>query len=411
MKPSEATSPDIVSETAALRRKLAANKQESLSILAAGIAHDVNNVLAVVLNTVESQWMDADDDQTLLAVNTIRDAVRRGTSMMRELMTFAGETRGKLQRIEDPNSIIRECHNLVRGIAAPNIVISYALTPGLPAVDANPDQCWKVIFNLVKNAAEAMKDHPGEIRISSQAFEMTPMEADSFTTPYTPRSGRGVLLTVSDNGPGIPQDFIRRIFDPYTSTKSLNRGLGLAIVNSIIEANGGGIRVRSSEGFGTAFDIFVPVSRQSAATATPIANPTPTVDGTTPASSTPPRMILIVDDDVNIVKTTSILLKTMHYIPLAAANRHEAMLQFRSHAQSLGCVLMDAHLGETDTLRLLRAFRMVSPSVPVVVHSGSSKENIAEMFSTQSYDDFLAKPFTFAELKDCVERVTRIRTA
>ena len=391
-------------------RQTHANKQESLSLLAAGIAHDVNNVLAVVLNTAETTWMDADDEKTVLAVDTIRDAVRRGTSMMRELMTFAGESRGQLKRIEDPTSLVRESSRLARGVVGASIVLSYDLPAGLPAIDADPNQFWKVVFNLIKNAAEAMKDHPGEIRIAARAFEMTPAEADTFTTPFTPRQGQGILYSVADNGPGIPEKLIRRIFDPYISSKSVNRGLGLAIVSSIIEAHGGGIRVRSSEGLGTCFDVFVPVSRQPA----PAPSVAPAPAGKAPASqpvtagSSKPA-ILLIDDEPNIVRTTTILLQALGYQTHAAANRHEAMVHLRAYASTLRAILMDAHLGDILTVRLLRAIRIAAPNLPVILVSGSPKEKVAEMFAAQPYDAFLAKPFTFAELKTTLDNLASPR--
>lgn len=392
-------------DIAEAQRQSHVSKQESLFLLAAGIAHDVNNILGVVLSTAEAHWMDAEDEETIIAVDTIRDAVRRGTSMTRELMTFAGETHGNLKRIEDPTSLVRESSRLVRSALNPNIVLTYDLPAGLPAIDADPTQFWKVIFNLIKNAGEAMRDHPGEIDVSAYPFEMTAQEADTFTTPFTPRSGKGVLFSIADNGPGIPPGILRRIFDPYISSKSVNRGLGLAIVNSIIEAHGGGIRVQSQEGVGTVFEIFMPVSRQAA--------PQPAVPSTTakPVASAPDistkTSVLIVDDEPNIVRTTSILLKMLKFTPYSASDRHEAILSMRSLAPSLRCILMDAHLGEIDTARLLRAFRLAVPQLPVVILSGSSEAKIAESFASQPYDAFLAKPFTFAELKDCLSTLVR----
>ena len=389
------------------RRESSANKQESLSLLAASIAHDVNNIFSVVLNTAEAAWTDAADDETLLAIDTIRDAVRRGKSMMRELMTFAGETHGKLQRIDNPVTLIRESSRLVRGGVGPHIVLSYNLPESLPAIDADPTQFWKIFFNPIKNAAEAMKDHPGEIRVTARAFEMTPERAETFTTPYTPSSGAGVLFTISDNGPGIPAALLRRIFDPYTSTKSVTRGLGLAIVNSIVEAHGGGIRLASSEGFGTTFEIFLPASRQ----ASPQPKPeTPALPVNKTVDIAPQdKSVLIIEDEPKIVQTTTILLETLGYKAHAAATRYEAALQTRSYASSLQAILMDAHLGELETIRLLRAIRTTAPTIPVVIMSGSVEEQIAEMFAAQPYDAFLAKPFTFAELKDCL--ATLVRTA
>ena len=397
---------DITAELAERERLRAAEnrlarvqKQESMAQLATGIAHDVNNVLAVVLNTLEITWMDGAESDPIVssAIATIRDAVRRGTGMMKELMTFAGETKIELKR-SSPAELVQASSRLIAGTLPQNVVVDYNLPEDLPAVDADPNQLWKVFFNLAKNAAEAMGSRPGKIKIEAKPFEMTPALAVKFTASRALQAGPGVLFLVSDNGPGIPQDMVRRIFDPYVSTKSAGRGLGLAIVASIVAAHGGGISIRSSSISGTTFSIFLPESKILA-------------DATASDAVTDKDLggdVLVVDDDNSILATTSILLKTLKYEPHTASNPDSALTEFRRFSSKLSCVILDAHLAHFDSVWLLRSLRTADPHVPVIVTSGSTAEETAEMFKSQPYNGFLAKPYTRAELQAALTRVQRV---
>ena len=376
-------------------------RQESMAQLANGIAHDVNNVLSVVLSTPEITWMDGSIEDPIIAsaVATIRDAVRRGTGMMRELMTFAGETKMELRRC-DPAELVRSTSRLAAGATGPNVVLNYDLPEGLPAIDADPDQLWKVFFNLVKNAAEALGGRPGEITVSAKAFDLTAAGVLGFTTSRTLKPGPGVLFQVADNGPGIPPDMARRIFDPYVSTKAAGRGLGLAIVASIVSSHGGGISVRSGAAGGTTFSIFLPVSKLPADAA-----PKETTSASTAsASDLTPGDVLLVDDDDGILKTTSILLRALKYVPHAAGEPATALTEFRRSSARLKCVLLDANLGQYDSIRLLRAFRLANPNVPVIVTSGETQEEVTKEFSSQPFNGFLAKPYTLDELRTALAR-------
>lgn len=372
-------------------------KQESLSLLAAGIAHDVNNVLAVVMNTMEITWMDEKDPLITSALDTIRDAVKRGTGMMHELMTFAGETKINLRRC-DPAELINAVSRLAAGPLGDKVSINYVLPEGLPAIDADPDQFWRIFFNLAKNAADAMNGQPGEIAVSADVFEMTPELAPSFTGSRALKPGPGVLFWVSDNGPGIPPEIQKRIFDPYVSTKSSGHGLGLAIAASIVAAHGGGISVQSDPSGGTTFSIFIPESRLSADVEAPVAAET----GNLVAGD-----VLVVDDDKGILMTSQILLKALGHAAHAAADPDTALDAFRRFAPRLSCVILDANLANFDSVHLLRAFRLADARVPVIVSSGGTADATAEMFKAQPYNGFLAKPYTLAELKGALAKYGR----
>ena len=399
---------DITAETAeherlhtAENRLARMHKQESMAQLAAGIAHDVNNVLAVVLNTLEITWLDNAEDDPIVAsaLATIKDAVRRGTDMMRELMTFAGETTITLKR-SDPAELVNASRRLIAGTLGTRVSVRYDLPPDLPSIDADSTQFWKIFFNLAKNAAEALSANSGQITISAKAYEMTPAIAATFTSSRALRLGKGVLFQVSDNGPGIPPAVVRRIFDPYVSTKSAGRGLGLAIVASIVAAHEGGISVRSSSVDGTTFGIFVPESK--------IMEELPIMPAEVQSAEPVGGAVLIVDDDQGILKTTSILLSALKLEPHTASDPDSALAEFRRFAARLVCVILDAHLGHFDVVRLLRAFRMADAHVPVVVASGATADETAQQFRTQPYNGFLAKPFTLAELRATLARCGRI---
>lgn len=376
-------------------------KQESLSLLAGSIAHDVNNILASILNTIEITFMGTDDEEVLEMLTTVRDAVYRGSVMSKELMTFAGEMKISLQH-SDPVQLVLAAKRVADGVVGKNVTVRYDLPETLPAVDADPDQLWKVFFNLIKNAGEAM-DGVGEIRVSAQPYMMTDDLSPFFFSTKPLPAGPGILITVADSGPGIPKDMLRRIFDPYVSTKSAGRGFGLATVNTIVDAHHGGIRVESKLGHGTAFGIFLPLSKIAAAptpppqevAAAPAAQPSET--------ASVPREVLLVDDDPAILKTTGILLKVLKCTVHATSGHTDALEIFHRRADKLSCVILDAHLGSTDPVRLLATFRATAPNVPIIVTSGSAIETVQEIFASQPYDAFLAKPFTLADLKKAIE--------
>ena len=373
---------------AAEARALDASKRESLTLLAAGIAHDVNNVLSVILSTVESA---AADSASGLDIVAIRDAVMRGSRMTKELMAFAGDNKVSLLRAS-PDFFVKDIQALVSHVVSGNVAISYALAEGLPDVDADPNQFWKVFFNIIKNATEALGERPGHINISTEPFEMTEEKAATFISERPLLPGPGVVFKIADDGPGIPTGLLPKLFDPYVSSKTLGRGLGLATVRTIVEAHGGGIKVESVLDHGTTFTIFLPQTKL----------PDSSREGASVQKKAPgslPSEVLVVDDDEAILKTLSILLKSLGVSAYVARDRVSALAVMRRRSSCIDSILMDAHIGGVDVVRLFDAFRVASPDVPVVVVSGSPEEDIRKMFGNRKYNGFLGKPFTVLELK------------
>ena len=408
---------DVTADTVEHRMRLIAEehiadatKRESLTNFAAGIAHDMNNVLSVVLNSAESAAAEIpNNDGAQAAMETIRDSVRRGSAMMREIMTFAGESKINLQRA-NPKIVLEDVRQLTSQLVGPNIEISFSEAPELPDVDVDLNQFWKVLFNIVKNAAEAIGKNPGSISLSVDPYHMTTEDALTFRSEKPIPAGNGVAFRIIDDGPGIPEELQRRLFDPYVSSKGLGRGLGLATVRTIVEAHGGGIRVTSKVERGTEFTIYLP------ATNLPVSIPTMRMkpisrDAITGKSKTAAPVpvfmgeLLIVDDDEAILKTTSIICRALKIHSYVARDRREALDVLRRYTKNIKAVVLDAHIGIFDTVRLLGAMRQTSPDVKIIVASGSAPETMEKMFKAHPYDAFLAKPYTLAEFRDALANI------
>ena len=302
----------------------------------------------------------------------------------------------------DPNLLFEDAKPLAEHTVGDNVIVTFEPGSGMPDVDADPGQFWKVFFNIIKNAGEAIGERPGTIRVSVKPFVMTEAVASGFISAAPLQPGAGALFEIRDDGPGIPASLLPRLFDPFVSSKAIGRGLGLATARTIVETHGGGIAVDSQPDRGTVFRIFLPESR--------LPKEQPDGGGQAAVSSAdgaarPAGEVLVVDDDPGIRRTSAILLKGLGRTAHVAKDHHEALAVVRRHAESLGAIVLDADLGATDSVRLLASLRISAPGVPVVVSSGSSEDSIRELFRAEPYDLFLAKPYTLAELKGALAAV------
>jgi CheY-like chemotaxis protein len=303
--------------------------------------------------------------------------------------------------------LILELEKLMGGVIAPNIALELKLTPGLPKVDADPHQFWKVIINLLKNASEAMNGLRGRISISTYPFEITEVNRDEFFSTQELIPGAGVIFQIDDTGSGISQDLIGRLFEPFFSTKAVGRGLGLATVFGIVGSHNGGIAIESEMGKGSTFRIWLPAVKEeknqtvAASVSTSEKESVPASSGTgLPASVTAQKKpcILMVEDDQAILQTTKILLRSLGADTVTAASKREALALFRKHVDAIDLILLDAQIGNLDNVRLLSTFRMRKSGIPTVIISGHTETRIRELFATEPFNGFISKPYTMDDL-------------
>jgi len=376
-------------------------KIESLGTLAAGIAHDVNSMLTVIRNTLEVTWQNPLQSE-IQAIKTILQAAEKGTQLTHELMTYAGQNQLKFQRT-DPNQLVLAMEKLLQGVMASNVILELNLGRELPKVDADPHQFWKVLLNLLKNASEAMNGMRGGVRISTYTFSLTEENRHDFFCTHSLMNESGVVIEISDTGIGIPKEILKRIFEPFFSTKSTGRGLGLATAFGIVDAHNGAIALASEVGKGTTFRIWLPLSKAGVAVGVE-ESPKPRVaGGTTKIVSAGRPCVMVIEDDRAVLQTTRILLRSMGIDSLEATSKRDAVGVFRKNMEHINLVLLDATIENMDNVKLLSLLREYKPNMPIVVVSGYSEKRIRELFEAHSYEGFLGKPYTRDQLVQALQ--------
>jgi signal transduction histidine kinase/CheY-like chemotaxis protein len=369
-------------------------KIESLGTLAAGIAHDVNSMLTVIRNTLEVTWKNPESSERE-GIRTILQAAEKGSLLTKELMTYAGQNKVKFKR-SDPNEVVLAMENLLQRVMKSNVILELKLGEKLPKVDADPHQFWKVLLNLLKNASEAMNGLRGAVQISTYGFVVTEENKRDFFCTHSLACEPGVVFEVSDTGTGIPKEILKRIFEPFFSTKSSGRGLGLATAFGIVDTHNGAIAVSSEVGKGTTFRVWLPVSKMVATEAEAIQT---SIGAATPRTSTTDRpCVLIIEDDRAVLQTTRILLKSLGLDSLEAVSERNALGVFGKNTERINLILLDATIENTDNVKLLGLLRKQKSDVPVVIVSGYSEKRIVELFASQPIDGFLGKPYTRDQL-------------
>ena len=368
-------------------------KIESLGTLAAGIAHDVNSMLTVIRNTLEATWGNPLESERE-GIRTILQAAEKGSLLTRELMTYAGQNQVKFART-DPNEIVLAMEKLLQGVMAPNVILELNFGKNLPLVDADPHQFWKVLLNLLKNASESMNGLRGAVRISTYELALTEEGKSDFFCTHSLACEPGIVIEISDTGAGIPKEIRKRIFEPFFSTKSAGRGLGLATAFGIVDTHNGAIAIESEVGKGTTFRIWLPVSKMAPSEAVVTTN-TQAVTVSKPASERP--CVLIIEDDRSVLQTTRILLQSLGLDSLEAVSKRDAIGVFGKHSGRINLIFLDATIENMNNVKLLALLRQQNPNIPVVIVSGYSEKRIIEMFATQPFEGFLGKPYTRDQL-------------
>jgi CheY-like chemotaxis protein len=264
-----------------------------------------------------------------------------------------------------------------------------ALTPGLPAIKADRGQVQQVVMNLVINAAEAIgEDRDGKVRVATRSEILSPATRAHFL-PDRPEPGLYVVLEVEDDGAGMTQEVLAKIFDPFFSTKFTGRGLGLSAVLGIVRSSGGALTVETEPGQGSTFRVYFPAATCAAGHG---------------ASAHEVRLrdsrgvVLVVDDQAVVRHFAQQALERHGYSVLLAANGREAVEILQENAARIDLVLLDLGMPVMGGEETLRALRRVKPGVRVILSSGYDEREATRRFSGSSLSGFVQKPYSAARL-------------
>jgi len=240
-----------------------AQKNESLGVLAGGIAHNFNNILCGILGNAELALQDLqpytpERDNIIRSIAEIKDCSERAANLVSQMLAYVGRGRYVVEVI-DLSTMIRELAQILKASMPKRIRIKYDLSASLPAIEADTMQIRQVVMSLVSNAIEATGDKDGEIQIRTGVMDASRTYlADSYID-RVPEPGRYIYLEVSDTGCGMDEEMLEKIFEPFFTTKFTGRGLGLAAVQGILRELEGAVKVDSEEGRGSTFTALFPL--------------------------------------------------------------------------------------------------------------------------------------------------------
>lgn len=250
-----ATIRDITAELELENQLRQSQKMEALGLLSGQLSHDFNNLLTIIIGSIEVVLEDAPKNEVskTLLEGILRNS-RQYATLIKQLLIFARKHESRIEAV-DLNQLLTDIRPLAKTMLSAGINLDYKLAGELKAAKSDPEQLKQVIINMLINAKDAM-EHGGTVTIKTENIE------DSETPPRASKPGPRVLLTISDTGSGIAPHIIEHIFEPFFTTKAKNKGtgLGLSTAYGIIESHGGHIAVESEPGRGTTFRIYLPAA-------------------------------------------------------------------------------------------------------------------------------------------------------
>jgi PAS domain S-box-containing protein len=380
---------DLTDQRKAEQALRESEKLESLGTLASGIAHDFNNLLGAVLAQAELAAAGlAAGSRPDEELETIREVAIRGSDIVRQLMIYAGKENDVFEFIDISNTV-REMYGLLKSAISKRAALVTDLSEHLPPIKARPAQLRQVVMNLVVNACDALKDTNGEIRVTTQRVTLH----NSGVTKEGLAEGDYVQLEVSDTGSGMSHETQARIFDPFFSTKSAGRGLGLPVIHGIVRSLRGAIRVESEVGKGTTFQILLP-SEGNAARLT-----FDTVAGNEHALyRSPEATVLLVEDEAPLRLAVKKMLGMAGLTVLEAADGTKAVELLHSKAVRIDFLILDISLPGCSSHEILREAVESWPEIKVILTSAYSEELARAGLTASQVRGFVRKPFQLSTL-------------
>ncbi len=382
---------DVTEARRAQMEAFARQKLEGLGTLAGGIAHDFNNLLGAVLAQAESAVAGlaagTSPDEELEA---IREVTIRGADIVRQLMIYAGKESDVLEFI-DISKTVEEMYGLLKSAISKRAALVTDLREHLPAVKAHTAQLRQVLMNLVVNASDALTGSGGVIRVTTERVTLGPAHADGAMEDLA--EGDYVQLRVSDTGSGMSRDVQARIFDPFFSTKSSGRGLGLPVIHGIVRSLGGAIHVQSEVGKGTTFRILLPSEGTAARR---ISDTVAVTEEELYISSE--ATVLIVEDESPLRCAVTKMLGKAGFTVLEAADGSEAVRLLHSRASRIDLLLLDMTIPGCSSHEVLREAVEVWPQVKVILTSAYGEEMVKGSLSAPQVRGFVRKPFPLRTL-------------
>jgi len=363
------------------RKALQSQKTESLGVLAGGMAHHFNNLLATILGNAD--LANLDPKLVPEALVAIKESVRRAADLCRQITTYTGRANHRKAAV-NLLALVQESIRLLRVTIATECEFICEFPPEPIFVWGDRAQLQQVVLNLTTNSAEAKAT-----MVRFQAAGM-PEAAPAPGPGESLEPGDYVELSVADNGEGMTAAVLARVFEPFFSTKFTGRGLGMPAAMGIVQSHKGTMTAESTPGSGTTIRLRLPTAPGEA-----LAPPPPVAQR---APGRGPRVVLIAEDDP-VVRAMIVKFIGLHgWKTLEAADGEEAVQTHLDHQGQINLLISDFLMPKLNGLEAAWQIRSRSPELPVILMSGFTKEETEERFRGAGFEYFLKKPFPLEEL-------------
>jgi signal transduction histidine kinase/ActR/RegA family two-component response regulator len=386
---------DITQQKLLQAQLLHAQKVDSLGRLAAGMAHEFNNLLGAIMgfNSLALQKAPPATEVTGY-LQEVDKAVKRASGLVRQLLAFS-RVQDFAPKVLDCNNLILESDLMLRRLVGADVELVLALAPDLGLVRADPGQLTQVLVNLVVNARDAMPEG-GQLIISTSNLSLEPEQALRLGVAG---AGEYIVLTVADTGLGMTKEVKAHLFEPFFTTKEVGKGtgLGLSTCYGIVRQAGGQIEVLSEPGQGATFKIYLPVATEGVEVRTDTVEP----EDRRQTNAQPPaeETVLLAEDDPLIRKLVCDVLQAWGYTVLEASNGGDALALASNHAgREVHLLVADLIMPGMSGKELAERFRETHPESKVLFISGHAKSFIPDDSLMNAGDGILTKPFMPDEL-------------
>jgi len=368
---------------------LRAQRMENIGLLSAGIAHDLNNMLAPILMAGPLLRDCVASPQGLRLLDTLERSAERGAALVRQILAFSHGVGGG-HRLLQVKHVLRDIVAVMESTFPKNIAIEDFVERDLAPIKANATQIHQVVLNLCVNARDAMPQG-GKLKLRA---ENCVLDAAAASGIEGARAGAFVVIEVEDTGTGITPGVLAHIWEPFFTTKEADKGtgLGLSTVRGIVKNHSGFVALRTAIGAGTSFRIFLPAAET-------VENGS---SGPVPSREFPrgnDELVLVVDDEKYIRDIVATMLAKHGYRTLVAGDGAEAMVLFGEQAKAISLVISDLHMPNLDGGLLAAALKRINPEVKIILMSGgggSGKQTPAHL--KEFAVAFLPKPFNAESL-------------
>ena len=363
-------------------------KREAIGTLASGIAHDFNNVLTAIMGQAQLLHEECEGPERTRAVEILQ-ASARARDVVRQLLTFARST-GQEHLPVRLQQVIGEALQLLRASVPASVQLEAGIDSGAAMVLADQGQMHQVVINLVTNAAAALQGRTGTVGVY---LGNLPASGDGSTPDM-------VRLRVTDDGVGMTPEVLERIFEPFFTTRPLGEGsgLGLAVVQGIVQDHGGQIFVRSTPGKGTTFDVELPAAGVQRA------EPAPTLGVAPPGAG---ERLLVVDDEAVIARVVSEQLRRLGYQVTSVNDPEDALELVAEDPEDFDLLLTDLQMPRMDGVELAARVGRIRPELPVVLSTGNRWSIPASTARAAGIREIVDKPFRIEELAHVLRAVLR----